>query len=723
MNDVHRSLQDIQPSQDLLREQIVGFSTHAFRRSRTLGWVTRMPVLMIDQPSNETAPQLQRAPGSHQCTLNLRRRSSLRDLSAYVAVSYCWKRELEWPCVDSPSAHEILYGDLFKRPSIAPHDVLCRSIAYAKAHGVHAVWIDQECIDQRDTRDKEAAIQEMDVVYQDSDHPIAILEYCFQTQTEIDVFMSICDNAYFTFDPSQIDILETVLSALVDDEWFARAWTLQESVSAGVSMTLLLGCPGLQKSPDFGLTPDDVEISIWDFQNAMVWARGLIEEGLAAGVWRDTESAINASNYADILWNCLPTILPHNSSDRLKRSPSHRQVCNAAQGMTFLKNRENSLFSDRLAILANLCNYEYRINTKVLELAGSSFSTCALTLAIINGDMSLLGGYEAQDNRSDDQGYDNPTRSTSLAKDGRSIRPVYENDDHDIPSNAYGFSWGPKPSACLQNINYLEEDGRPFRLKPSTLSRYGLRVCGVLWNIDCVVYIPKTQREFSKRWQEELILQVGEDVLEGITRQRTLTQEFSWSLLHELIELNFDDLARSIWNFVQPLGRDPINDNESYELSPPYSYDYIFGHLLQSVMSSDQGLEYNEHEVRGRLAAPYLSFDPENEAFDRPILQRLLIDRVCKEGALVCGTPVVSLHGIKQPRVWFEACNLGDQIFTPVTSLGDGATRSRYGNQAMSWRVLETGRSTKDCKILHCLGRRRGVSRIEGLLHQDYVLE
>ncbi|KAL9038205.1 MAG: hypothetical protein Q9214_005378 [Letrouitia sp. 1 TL-2023] len=723
MNDVHCSLQDIQPSQDLLREQIVDFSAHVFRRSRALGWVTRMPVLMIDQPSNETAPQSQRTPASHKCTLSLSRRSGLRDLSTYVAVSYCWKRELVWPSVDGHSAYEVSYDNLSKRPSIAPYDVLCRSMAYAKAHGVYAVWIDQECIEQNDTRDKEAAIQEMDIVYQDSDHPIAILEYCFQTQTELDVFTSICDNAYFTFDPSQIDILETVLSALINDEWFARAWTLQESVSAGVSMTLLLGCPGLQKSPHFGLTPDDVEISIWDFQNAMVWVRGLIEEGLAAGIWPETESAINASNYADILWNCLPTILPQDSRDRLKRNSSHRQVCNAAQGMTFLKNRENSLFSDRLAILANLCNYEYRINSKVLWPAGSSFSICALTLAIVNGDMSLLGGYEAQDKRSINHSYDSPTRSTSLAKDGRSIRPVYENDDHDTPSNAYGFSWGPKPSASLQSINYLEEDGRLFRLKPSILSRYGLRVCGVLWNIDCIVYIPKTQKEFSVRWQEELSLQIGEGVLEGKTRQTTLTQEFSWSLLHELIELDFDELARSIWNFVQPLGRDPVNGNESYELSPPYSYDYIFGHLLQSPMCPDQNFEYDKHEVRGRLAAPYLSFDLENEAFDRPILQRLLIDRVCKEGALVCGTPVFSPHGIKQPRVWFEACNLGDQIFTPVTNLGDGATRSRYRNEAMSWRVSETGRSTDDCKILHCLGRRRGVWRIEDLCHEDYVLE
>ena len=108
-----------------------------------------------------------------------------------------------------------------------------------------------------------------------------------------------------------------------------------------------------------------------------------------------------------IIWNYIPFIVPNFTPDARKIDTSQLQVCNAAQALTFLSNRFNSFFPDRLAILANLCDYEYRINTEALELPNSSFSICCLKLAIVNGDMSLLGGY-----RDEEEGLKN--------KDGRS---------------------------------------------------------------------------------------------------------------------------------------------------------------------------------------------------------------------------------------------------------------------------------------------------------------
>ena len=96
-------------------------------------------------------------------------------------------------------------------------------MAYAEARNINALWIDQECIDQSDPIDKENGIQEMDLVYHESDYPIAVLEFSFQSQTELDVFASICDQALYTFDPSQIEVLESVLIALTSEKWFKRA--------------------------------------------------------------------------------------------------------------------------------------------------------------------------------------------------------------------------------------------------------------------------------------------------------------------------------------------------------------------------------------------------------------------------------------------------------------------------------------------------------------------
>ena len=739
MNDVDRSLCDIQASPEHLREQMVVFSKNGYRRSRARGWITRMRFLILSQhcgratasplpeiDSSEAQPHVSAfAPHLLDSCGNfvyLAGRAALKDASAYVAVSYCWNREhTDWFPRDSDKPLQVICEDLSRRPSNAPSDVLYRSMAYARARNVNAIWIDQECIDQNDGVEKAEAIQEMDLVYQEADHAIAVLEYYFQTQSELDVFASVCDLVLYSFDPSQIEVLESVLFALTNEEWFERAWTLQESVSAGESMILLLGCPGLQKAAHFGLTPGEFEISIFDFQQAMVNTRIWIEEGLAASIWPDPSSAIITSNYADILWNHIPTTLSDIFPDTLKIDTSHRQGCNAAQALTFLDDRLNSFFPDRLAILANLCDYEYRIKPEVLELSKSSFSICVHTLAILNGDMSLLDGYIDEANRLRVKDAESDW-DLILAEDRRSEGLVYHNDDYDLQSNAYGFSWGPKPSACLDNITYLEENAGRFRLKPAILSIHGLRVCGVLWDVNHTITVLKTHKMFAPRWQEEVAFQKGESVFEGHERQKPLVQDFFWTLLHELIELGFCELSRTIWSFVQPLREMKLfTKYESLGAPLPYSYDMVFGHLMRDS-TANQHLMYDEQEVRGRIYAPALNFDPEFESADRPLLERVLIEQVCKDGAIVCGAPM-GFPPNKEPYVWFEACKMGDQVFTPVTDLSDTVAHWTFSKQALSWRVLATGQSANDCSILHCVGRRRGFWRLEGLNHQEYILD
>ncbi|KAL9603169.1 MAG: hypothetical protein Q9219_001372 [cf. Caloplaca sp. 3 TL-2023] len=568
---------------------------------------------------------------------------------------------------------EILCEDLSTRQSASPPDVLHRSMAYAVAHDTDAIWIDQECINQDDPVDKEESIQEMDIIYQESDYPIAVLEFRFDTQTQLDAFSSICGDDLTDFDPDQIETLESVLLALNADQWFERAWTLQESVSAGVSMTLLLSCPGLDKPPHFGVTPGEFEISIWQFQNAMVNVRCVVEEGLAAEVWPDSSSAISASNCADVIWNCMPTNIPdHNIGTPLTRDPSHRQICNAAQALAFLGARFNSVFQDRLAILANLCSYECRIDTNVLRFPNASFTVCVHTLAILNGDMSLLGGYEDK-GRGPQFPVEDPAWFMNLLENARSEgRLVYPNDNEDMRSNTYGFSWGPAPSSCLSNLIYLEEGKTQFRLKPATLSVQGLRVCGVVWDVGCRVLVPRTQRLFSSKWQEELSFLTMESDMRGNDGQSSLIREFLWCLLQETYSSGMSDLAKTLWNFIQPLGLDPTAKSESQDAPLPYSFDRIFGESA-----------YNDEEKQSAInsiRAPDLWFDPEHRAFNQPLLERLLIEAVCRDGALLCASPVDphengNPSSLPRPYAWFEACKVGDKIFTPVTDVDEKNVR------------------------------------------------
>jgi hypothetical protein len=69
---------------------------------------------------------------------------------------------------------------------------------------------------------------------------------------------------------------------------------------------------------------------------------------------------------------------------------NHKRTCSAAVAVTYLRLRDLERVADKLAIVANLCDYHLRLNTTELEKTQPSLSVCILVLAVANGDFSLL---------------------------------------------------------------------------------------------------------------------------------------------------------------------------------------------------------------------------------------------------------------------------------------------------------------------------------------------
>ena len=732
-NDIDQSFCEIFSSDRDLRQVMVDIAKHSSRRSEAQDWARNLRLLLIFQSKdnedlcNELPKGIISTPTSPcQTVLRVGDQLSLADRAAYIAVSYCWQRSnLEWFTDLSEEPIEIVEAGIGKRPSIAPLDVLRRSVAYAKHRDINAIWIDQECINQDDEIEKEKGIQAMDIVYEASRYPIAILQYYFKSQIELDVFSSLFGGEDEMYTPDQIEVLHIVLSDISDDPWFSRAWTLQEATSAGASMTLLIGCPGLDKRSSFGPIPGEFEISIWELHDCMARAQFFIAGHLEDGTWSDNRPAISAWNCATELENILPSCGPHSA----ERDRSHRMQCTAAEAITRLEDRTNSVFSDRLAIMANICNYEVRIDSKVLRQPGSSFSACALTLAVLNGDMSLLAGSLGRV----------PIRVKR--GDHRSIGPLfYWNDNSDSSANAYGFSWGPRPSGSLSNILYFEEYNSLFRLMPATLSTTGLKVCGILWEMKQLIRAPKTRRRFLTKWREELDLWDAE-ILKGekgfspaFFKEKSLSllpKEFCWSLLHELMDSGHTDLVKTLWNYFFP-SHSPFQ--------PLLSLETIFGpfpntdsELTKLRRSYDEGKDIID-QLEGEILLNFAS-DSNTGTSERKLRHSIvgqIIEQVCTNGAISCGIPLNCCSPGQQRaemeppvRVWFESCEKNDLIFTPFTQLGDNVMFSPYRSEAMSWRVLRTGKfadEQEQCEVLHCLGRRRGVYLFEGLMPQDHIL-
>ena len=152
-------------------------------------------------------------------------------------------------------------------------------------------------------------------------------------------------------------------------------------------------------------------------------------------------------------------LLQHTPSDEwTARIPTYRIVCNAVLANEFLVHCFNSKLTDRIAILANMCQYPIRIDTTKVLGSVYNLSTCLFTQALLNGDLSFLIWL----------------RTKVWAKSrGENV----------------GFSWLPPENTSL-NPESLEpwlEGIQPFRLVDHKIALDGLSFLGFLWTVDLKV--------------------------------------------------------------------------------------------------------------------------------------------------------------------------------------------------------------------------------------------
>ncbi len=745
-DDVGQAFSDIHRLPEDLRKQMFEISQHVRSKEGAQNWARNLHFLIqdqVDEIKGSYVVSLERGLRGHQSnsqeagcackkllsfandtslSLRLGGRNDFPDCIHYIAVSYCWRRKDVPELLPPTHPHAELLVDGYDTRSIrAPSTVLDRAISYAVHHDIRAIWIDQECIDQSDPEDKQVGIQAMDLVYQRASHPLAILNTYIETQNQMDAFAAMVKGS--SCEPSQLEGMDEVLEMLTDDQWFYRAWTLQESTSAEMSMFLLIGCDyQLDKPAFFGTLPGEIEIDIEGFQDALINSRCMIEELLASSEV-DKGTATYASNNADILWNLMPTKYPNWPEDDF-----HRQSCNAAQATTFLENRENSVFSDRLAILANLCNYEKRIDTMVMETGDYGFSTCALTLATLNGDTSLLGGYNLTKQRTDN--FKELDSSLLFANDRRNTGGNYYTCKSS--SLSYGFSWGPDARGCLNNIEYLEENSQGFRVRPATLSMDGLALDGLLWQMSHWIPLPTLQKQFASRFQQEIRKQeiAAQHRLPDFEYSEwhalhdsatDLIREFVWSLILHLVDAKLLELAQTLWNYFQPVGK----SNGSPSTYAPYRYSFatIFRLPSSPCFPLEASLALSKAYIRANLRSDPVLIGKNHSGPNKASVSLLLIEQVCNSGGLLCGSPV-GCSTDEEAYVVFDSCKKGDFVFTPSTELGDKtAITSEYRNEALSWKVVHTGSTSGQHGILHCSGRKRGLWRVDGLPTKTYVLD
>jgi hypothetical protein len=311
-------------------------------------------------------------------------------LESYIAVSYTWDR-LDSAPPSIPQYRIVNANNEVTNPPQGLNYVIHRSIRFASSKGIRLLWIDQLCVMQNDPEDIEMHLQCMHKVFEESDYTLVPLSCCISNTLlrTFECFLHIAPDKQ----KAETEVLEDVKTFLelfkfiVQDRWFKRAWTYQERrCSRNVKLAFHI-VPGLGS----GVLGDEYFtekfVSFYEIQKAF---KHLLMSGVPDLLKR------GISDNAISIWSYLEHIMQFNfdfdsGSEYL---PDFKSQVLTKQIFDIIETCGITVISDRLAILANLRKYIYRLKSTILSDSCFSYSTCVLVLLISNDWLELRTAHE-----------------------------------------------------------------------------------------------------------------------------------------------------------------------------------------------------------------------------------------------------------------------------------------------------------------------------------------
>lgn len=600
--------------------------------------------------------------------------ADLVECTHYLAVSYC--------CSSSAEAEYRGLPYTVRRkgsvgPPACPPDLLRRVINFARECGIDYFWIDQECIEQDDPDDKDVGIQAMDIVYQMAEQSVAVLEVQIDQQRHLDALglLQICDGEE-DLTPTHLQDLIEALEIVLSDRWFERTWCLQESTSAARKMALLMRRDPSLRLPDslWGRTQTrtEFELDLSALQEQIPgWFACQVDQVGETGdhVLHARGSAILAA------WSSLlvPDVGP--SDDR-----GGRPVCDASEALWHMTRRSNSITSDRLAIFANLCEYDIRLDGRALDELGYGFSICAVALAVLNGDFTLMAGIA--------------TYNAGLA--GKMTMLLSDNGDSAAQGPA-GFSWNIPAKLSVEQVLYWDkrQDSLRHMFEPS-LSDKGLEVRGCLWYIDKVVDLSQIRDSFSQQEDQTDITSLLEDgPLGGRAPFEEARARLLLSFLCHLHKGGYRSLTKRIWQELR-LNRSSTGSPDIEAWRNADFEDIV--DVESATVKWPSPVPLPSHRSHRTPIDPFRFL---SNRFVQYLLSSILLN-----GQL----PVGRLHRSESKSIVYDAifedASLGEMYLAPATNTGFGSPSRDRSWYPVSWRVTRDTSASfgGDTPALQCHG-------------------
>ncbi|KAI0016462.1 heterokaryon incompatibility protein-domain-containing protein [Xylariomycetidae sp. FL0641] len=319
----------------------------------------------------------------------------------YVAVSYTWATATEEEEVNGGDAGDGRPGSgsgsgsgsyrvesrragQAPRPSAVRDGVWDRALRFAAHHGCRHVWLDRECVDPDDAEAREAAVQNMHLVYGLSRRPVALLARPVATAAELDLLVSLLLGDVRAGEAAPALAL---LDALTADRWWARAWTFQADHRAGARLTLLLphrrgleerkrAARDLADRPLLGAVAGEISVRSADFRRRATEFCLAHRRGRPAAARATCDRILRRAGQYHLLL-------------RQEAEDAYAVFSRALSPNVFadVGGRGIAVEADRLAIVANCCGYATRLATPALRARGASLSVALLALYLLNGEV------------------------------------------------------------------------------------------------------------------------------------------------------------------------------------------------------------------------------------------------------------------------------------------------------------------------------------------------
>lgn len=410
-----------------LLEQLIDIQQHKAEREAAERWVETLRFIDISTvPSLSSLYGRSRNRTSKTLVLPLTDQRQ-DDGGPYVAISWRWsggKDLLPWGCGNRESfSYMVQRPGEEPRKSKFPNHYIERAILFAQAKRISKLWVDIECIYQRQEDgedDKKLGVQIMDVVYGGGDLSLGLLTTGLIHQSEVDLLAKLLSGSVFvdfgnTTAPTfragvKFLELQTVILRILSDARWSRGWIFQEDHLASSRMTLLVPHSDDISTKNllyrFGTIPGNLQMKVSVFRKAVTMF--CLANNDSEFRWPNTEILAKAKQYN--IWNrkLSKTAPQYRNKHRRPRSDTDRlggYKLNSAVDcsnesvypsttssiLEDICHRDLLKMEDRVAIMANAAKFSTRLDTSSDSVLAKSehysLSAILLALVLLNGEI------------------------------------------------------------------------------------------------------------------------------------------------------------------------------------------------------------------------------------------------------------------------------------------------------------------------------------------------